>query len=68
MNKLLQNVSNRFHLAPVNANEDRIGATPSQVNVEIKIDMDTWRYFENLDEDSRAMMARVLKDYVEKQQ
>lgn len=53
--------------AAISANEDRISSTPNRFNVELNIDIDTWRYFENLDEDSRTMMARVLKDYVQRQ-
>lgn len=51
----------------ITANEDRLSPTPNRVNVELNVDIDTWRYFENLDEDSRTMMARVLKDYVQSQ-
>lgn len=50
-----------------NANEDRFQTAPSLLDVTINVDADTWRFFENLDEDSRQMMSRVLKDYVEKQ-
>lgn len=67
MNKLLQSMSHRLHLASNNANEDRLKATPDTIKVEIKIDAQTWCFFENLDEDSRTMMAHVLKDYVERQ-
>lgn len=48
-------------------NEDRFQATRDHLDVTLKIDAETWRYFEKLDEDSRQMMARVLKDYVERQ-
>ena len=66
MNKLLKSVTTRMHMAS-NANQDRISITPDMVEATLKIDMETWRYFENLDEDTRQMMSRVLNDYVEKQ-
>lgn len=50
-----------------NANQDRISIAPDMVEATLKIDMETWRYFENLDEDTRQIMSRVLNDYVEKQ-
>jgi|GEM_PF-1951278 len=66
MNKLLYSMT-RLNAA-ISANEDkRLSTTPNRVNVELNIDIDTWRYFEDLDEDSRTMMARVLKDYVQHQ-
>lgn len=66
MNKLLYSMT-RLNAA-LSANEDnRLSPTPNRVNVELNVDIDTWRYFENLDEDSRTMMARVLKDYVQSQ-
>lgn len=64
MNKLLRSMTTRMHIVP---NENTLKAAPDYVEATLRIDMETWRYFENLDEDSRAMMARVLKDYVEKQ-
>jgi len=66
MNKLLQSVTNAVHTF-ANTNENRVSITPDHVDLNIRVDMNTWRYFENLDEDSRQMMARVLSDYVEKQ-
>ena len=63
MNKLLRSMTTRMPTT----NENSLKATPSYVDATLRIDVETWRYFENLDEDSRAMMARVLKDYVEKQ-
>jgi hypothetical protein len=66
MNKLLRSMTMRMQPAN-NANEDYLRPTPSTLDLTINVDAETWRYFENLDEDSRAMMARVLKDYVEKQ-
>jgi hypothetical protein len=66
MNKLLQSVTNAVQTLS-NTNENGLSVTPDSVNVTLNIDIHTWRYFENLDEDSRQMMARVLKDYVEKQ-
>jgi hypothetical protein len=64
MNKLLQSLTqSRFS----SANQDNIRIAPNHVETTIKIDIDTWRYFENLDEDSRTMMAHVLADYVRKQ-
>lgn len=65
MNKLLRSMT-RLNTT-VSANEDRLSSTPDNVKVELTVDIETWRYFENLDEDSRAMMARVLKDYVQSQ-
>ena len=64
MNKLLQSLT-QSRLS--SANQDYIRVAPNHVETQIKIDIDTWRYFENLDEDSRTMMARVLADYVRKQ-
>lgn len=64
MNKLLRSMTTRMHTVP---NENTLKVTPNHVDATLRIDIETWRYFENLDEDSRAMMARVLKDYVEKQ-
>jgi hypothetical protein len=66
MNKLLQSVTSAVQTLS-NTNENGLSVTPDSVNVTLNIDIHTWRYFENLDEDSRQMMARVLKDYVEKQ-
>ncbi len=66
MNKLLKSVTTRMHMTS-NANQDRISVAPDMVEATLKIDIDTWRYFENLDEDSRQMMANVLKDYVDNQ-
>ena len=65
MNKLLRSVTTRT--SHFNTNQNVIKLTPDHVDLNIRVDSDTWRYFENLDEDSRHMMARVLKDYVEKQ-
>ena len=64
MNKLLRSMTTRMQTTP---NENSLKATPDFVDLTIRVDLDTWRFFENLDEDSRGMMARVLKDYVEKQ-
>jgi hypothetical protein len=66
MNKLLKSVTTRMHMTS-NANQDRISIAPDMVEATLKIDMETWRYFENLDEDTRQIMSRVLNDYVEKQ-
>ena len=66
MNKLLKSVTSAVNTIS-NTNENRISAAPNHVDLNIRVDMKTWRYFENLDEDSRQMMARVLKDYVERQ-
>jgi len=66
MNKLLQSVTSAVQTLS-NTNENGLSVTPNTINATLDIDIDTWRYFENLDEDSRQMMARVLKDYVEKQ-
>ena len=66
MNKLLQSVTSAVQTLS-NTNENSLQVTPDSVNVALNVDIDTWRYFENLDEDSRQIMARVLKDYVEKQ-
>ena len=57
-------MTTRMHMTP---NENKLKTTPQFIDLSIRVDMETWRYFENLDEDSRAIMARVLKDYVEKQ-
>ena len=66
MNKFLRSMT-RFQ--PVTtANQDRISSAPAMIDLNIRIDADTWRYFEYLDEDSRTMIARVLKDYVQRQQ
>lgn len=65
MNKLLRSMT-RAHTIE-SANEDRFSTTAGFFDVTLKIDAETWRYFENLDEDSRQMMARVLKDYVQRQ-
>ena len=65
MNKLLRSVTTRMQLTHENENELKV--SPDHVDLNLRIDLDTWRYFENLDEDSRAMMSRVLKDYVERQ-
>ena len=65
MNKLLRSITGMH--SNTTANEDRFAVTPNYVDTALRIDVETWRYFENLDEDSRNMMARVLKDYVEKQ-
>jgi hypothetical protein len=64
MNKLLRSITSINATAP---NENNFKATPNQITTNITVDIDTWRFFENLDEDSRQMMARVLKDYVEQQ-
>ena len=66
MNKLLQQMTSRFHTID-SANQDTFGHTPSMIDLNIKVDSQTWSYFQDLDEDARSMMARVLKDYVEKQ-
>lgn len=67
MNKLLQSVTSAVqNLSSAHINENKIGTTPDSVNVTLNLDIDTWRYFENLDEDSRQIMARVLKDYKDK--
>ena len=66
MNKLLRSMTSRMQIAS-NANQDKIAPTPNLVEATLRVDLDTWRYFENLDEDSRQMMSVVLKDYVEKQ-
>ena len=57
-------MTTRMHATP---NENTLKAAPTYIDATLRIDMNTWRFFENLDEDSRAMMSRVLKDYVEKQ-
>jgi len=64
MNKLLQQMTSRFHTIE-GANQSHMTSTPSMIDLNIKVDSNTWDYFQNLDEDARAMMARVLKDYVE---
>ena len=66
MNRLLKSVTSAVNTIS-NTNENRISVAPDHVDLNIRVDMATWRYFENLDEESRHMMARVLKDYVEKQ-
>jgi hypothetical protein len=66
MNKLLQQMTSRFHMIET-ANQDMIRSAPSFVAVDIKIDNDTWNYFQNMDEDARGAMANVLADYVERQ-
>jgi len=67
MNKLLQSVTSAVqHLSSNHINENKIGPTPDSVKVTINLDIDTWRYFENLDEDSRQMMARILQEYKDK--
>jgi len=67
MNKLLRSVTTR--MTPFsNTNENHLSTTPNSVDINLRVDMATWRFFENLDEDSRAMMSRVLSDYVEKSQ
>lgn len=66
MNKLLKSVTSAVNTLS-NTNENTIKATPDHVDLNIRVDMATWRYFENLDEDSRQIMASVLEDYVRKQ-
>lgn len=66
MNKLLKSVTSAVNTLS-NTNENTIKVAPDHVDLNIRVDMKTWRYFENLDEDSRHMMARVLQDYVQKQ-
>jgi len=66
MNKLLQSVTSAV-TTMTSTNENTIKETPSHVDLTLRIDIETWRYFENLDEDSRQIMARVLEDYVSKQ-
>ena len=66
MNKLLRSITNRTSNYNAN-NQDRIQIAPDMIEATLRIDIETWRYFENLDEDSRAMMSRVLADYVQKQ-
>ncbi len=66
MNKLLKSVTSAVNTTLSNTNENKIKATPDHVDLNIRVDMPTWRYFENLDEDSRQMMSRVLQDYVRK--
>lgn len=65
MNKLLRSVTTRMN--PTHENENGFQISPNHVDATITVDIDTWRYFEKLDEDSRDMMARVLRDYVERQ-
>ena len=59
-------MTSRFHSIE-GANQDRITSTPSMIDLNIKVDAATWEYFQNLDEDARTMMSRVLRDYVERQ-
>jgi hypothetical protein len=66
MNRLLKSVTSAVTTLS-NTNENRMSVTPNHVDLNIRVDMATWRYFENLDEDSRNMMACVLEDYVKKQ-
>jgi len=66
MNRLLKSVTSAVTTLS-NTNENHMSVAPNHVDLNVRVDMKTWRYFENLDEDSRNMMARVLKDYVEKQ-
>jgi len=66
MNKLLKSVTSAVNTLS-NTNENRLAVTPNHVDLNIHVDAETWRYFENLDEDSRQMMGRVLQDYVQKQ-
>jgi hypothetical protein len=66
MNKLLQSVTSAVSTLS-NTNENKVSAMPGHVDLNIRVDMDTWRYFENLDDDSRHIMAQVLNDYVENQ-
>jgi hypothetical protein len=64
MNKLLRSMTKRTINVP---NENKIMVAPDRVAVTIDVNSQCWRYFENLDEDSRAIIARVVEDYVERQ-
>ena len=66
MNKLLKSVTSAANII-ANTNDNAIKISPNHVDLNIRVDAETWRYFENLDEDSRQMMGRVLQDYVQKQ-
>ena len=67
MNKLLQHMTSRRHAANQTVNQNHLSAMPSQISINLNIDAETWRYFDRLDEDSRGVMARILKDYVDQQ-
>jgi hypothetical protein len=68
MNKLLRSITSRpYNMMTPSANQDSIRIAPDMIDVTVRVDAQTWRYFDSLDEDARSMMSRVLKDYVEKQ-
>jgi hypothetical protein len=67
MNKLLKHMSTRLHPALQNVNENKMISTPSNVSIHLKVDSETWRYFDHLDDDARTLLSKVLADYVRQQ-
>ena len=65
MNKLLKSMSTPRTFAATGDNTTTLQPISNDCDVNLRVDADTWNFFQKFSDDSRAIMAKVLKDYVE---